>query len=344
MHSRKPPSENATKQHSWAIHRATYLVRMLALHPSLIIFTTFSPAVAIKKSGLFSPVTLASALIAYIIYGFSAYKITFLAHETAHNALFRNKLLNQAVGTYSCIFLFVTFGAYARSHLRHHSTISIEEDPDRSNYCWDRRQANCSTLSRSDILAIRKWLLKPLYFGRLIDLAKSIFSSRSDSKLSLNDFERSQLMVLLFNVFTLILLNILAALTASMSVAEAFSFAIAALLIYTMAAASISLFLGRIRTFFEHNIISLVPSSNTEHRRTLRLQRSLRGVNRPANLLSDVIFIDSKFNMHFFHHRRPSSPSIGHPTFSSTVGDDSTSSRLPILRELVLLLGYSCRI
>ena len=27
---------------------------------------------------------------------------------------------------------------YARSHLRHHSSMSIEEDPDRCNYSWDR--------------------------------------------------------------------------------------------------------------------------------------------------------------------------------------------------------------
>ena len=99
---------------------------MLALYPSLIFITTLSLSISIKKYGLFSPLAITSLLIAYTIYGFSAYKMTF-AHEAAHNA-FKNKRLNQVVGNYSCVFLFVSFGAYACSHLRHHSSMSVEED------------------------------------------------------------------------------------------------------------------------------------------------------------------------------------------------------------------------
>ena len=312
---------------------------MLALYPSLIFITTLSLSISIKKYGLFSPLAITSLLIAYTIYGFSAYKMTFLAHEAAHNAFFKNKRLNQVVGNYSCVFLFVSFGAYARSHLRHHSSMSVEEDPDRSNYSWDERQASFSTLSRADIQGIRKWLVKPLYFCRLIELVKSIFTCKSNTRPTAKGFGVYQIIIPILNFLALAIITIIAVLPVAVSALDVFSLALLALIVYILASTSLALFLGRIRTFFEHNIISISSLPGSKRNQVLEIQTCLRGVNRPSDLLSDFLFVESNFNMHYFHHRQPNSPSMYHPTFISTDGDGSTSSGLPIIKELILLLG-----
>jgi len=333
------PSQIATNSCSQPINRVAYLVRMLALYPSLIIITTLSLAISIEKSGLFSPLAIASVLIAYTIYGFSAYKMTFLAHEAAHNSFFRNKCLNQAIGNYSCVFLFISFAAYARSHLRHHSSKTIEEDPDRNNYSWDERQDTFSTLSRADIQGIKKWLLNPLYFGRLIELVKSNFSDNSKNMPTLKGVQANQIMVPILNVLALFTIAILAVSPVASSTLDAVLLALLAIIVYTLAATSLSLFLGRIRTFFEHNIISISSLNGSKRNQAVEIKTCLRGINRPADPLSDFLFVESNFNMHYFHHKHPNSPSIYHPRFIFIDGEGGTSSSLPIIKELMLLLG-----
>ncbi len=74
------------------------------------------------------PVTL----LAVVVIGACQHRLTNLAHEASHYMLFRNRLLNEAVSDWFCLFpLWSSTHIYRLQHLAHHQFVNDpERDPD----------------------------------------------------------------------------------------------------------------------------------------------------------------------------------------------------------------------
>ena len=248
--------------------------------------------------------------------------------------------MNHLIGCLSCIFLFVPFEAYAFAHLRHHSARNVQSDPDSCNYCWDRTKEDRARLTKSDLLRLKLWLLEPLLFKRLHSTARSLFSSQAGLMHPMSGGSNRVFCVsvllntgLLYSFFYLIAFLVIGGLVQSLWIASAL------LSTYFFASSSLSLFLGRCRTFCEHNTIAVCKTnSHGDMTKHIEIVTSLRGVNRPSDFMSNILFIDSNFNMHSYHHRYPGAPSFYHPSFSQCRVSGQTTSRLTVMNEVWSIL------
>ncbi|MFX8930005.1 fatty acid desaturase, partial [Acinetobacter baumannii] len=56
--------------------------------------------------------------------------LAILAHDAAHNRLFRHRLANNVVGELCMWVLFINLQNYRSQHLTHHRELNTERDPD----------------------------------------------------------------------------------------------------------------------------------------------------------------------------------------------------------------------
>ncbi|MCE8524641.1 fatty acid desaturase family protein [Ruegeria pomeroyi] len=86
-------------------------------------------ALAVALFGLWSnPLTFA---LAVIVIGSRQLGLAILMHEAAHNALFRNRRLNDLVGEWLCGRpILAELAAYRHYHLTHHRFTQTDKDPD----------------------------------------------------------------------------------------------------------------------------------------------------------------------------------------------------------------------
>lgn len=79
-----------------------------------------------------NPITLIAAVV---LLGNRQLGLGILMHDCAHNALFKTKRLNQAVGEILCAApMLAQFEGYRKYHLRHHAKAGSTDDPDYPNY------------------------------------------------------------------------------------------------------------------------------------------------------------------------------------------------------------------
>ena len=76
------------------------------------------------------------------------------------------------------------------------------------------------------------------------------------------------------------------------------------LFLYLTSALSLSLMLGRWRTFAEH-----VEINFDDYNKELILRHKIEGINTKKSFLSNILMHDANFNIHLMHHRFPNFPS-----------------------------------
>ena len=86
-------------------------------------------ALAVALFGLWpNPLTF---VLAVIVIGSRQLGLAILMHEAAHNALFRNRRLNDLVGEWLCGRpILAELAAYRHYHLTHHRFTQTDKDPD----------------------------------------------------------------------------------------------------------------------------------------------------------------------------------------------------------------------
>ena len=86
-------------------------------------------ALAVGVFGLWPNV--ATFLLAVVVIGSRQLGLAILMHEAAHNALFRNRKVNDFVGEWLCGRpILAELGAYRHYHLTHHRFTQTDKDPD----------------------------------------------------------------------------------------------------------------------------------------------------------------------------------------------------------------------
>lgn len=281
-----------------------YSYRITFLNPFLIGLTFLALNIFINiYKGTF--LLLLVFFFGWLILGILIYKITFLAHDSAHSSLWKKKETNILIGRFSSFFLLVPFNIYKKKHLKHHAAKKIEEDPDKDNY-WPSFFKNNNEyiiVKYSEIYKLKLWLLSPLILKRSFNILSNLvfYPSKNKNKNSILNFSK-KLIIPILNSLTLTTYIFATSLIANkfFYVESNINIIIYILFIYIISALSLSLMLGRWRTFAEH-----VGINFDDIKKRLILYYKNEGINTKSGNLSKILMHDANFNIHEMHHRFP---------------------------------------
>jgi len=222
-----------------------------------------------------------------IIFGWSAYRIQFVLHDTCHMSLFDSRKLNDAVGTLSGLLVGIFFPRYRAIHFLHHKFNGLIEDPQLPDYLSDRK------LKKKDFVI---FLIEPLFGMRLIPyLKRDLLEAKVvRTKIPSPSTKRYCAVALIQLIIVVIITN-------------GFSRPLFVISLYG-GMATISLFLARLRTLAEHQ---QVGSTYSDFSRT-----------HNRNWLDTLMLQDANFCYHLEHHLYPSVQSRHLPELLSELTDD----------------------
>src|SRR5947209_7626483 len=104
---------------NWFYLLRTYLFLAVVIGGSAIFFTHYA------GWGIHWAWTIPVAVIAVILIGAGQHQLTALAHEASHHTLFKNRLLNELVSDWCCMFpMLSTTHHYRLHHLAHHQFVN----------------------------------------------------------------------------------------------------------------------------------------------------------------------------------------------------------------------------
>jgi fatty acid desaturase len=108
---------------NWYYLLRTYLFLAVVIGGSVVFFTQR------EEWGLQAAWNIPVAVVAVVLIGAGQHQLTVLAHEASHHTLFKNKLLNELVSDWCCMFpMLSTTHHYRLHHLAHHQFVN---DPQR---------------------------------------------------------------------------------------------------------------------------------------------------------------------------------------------------------------------
>jgi len=194
-----------------------------------------------------------------------AYKFSFILHDCAHSTLFRSKKICHMVGYFFGLIVATNFNTYRISHMNHHSNLGDKNlDNDYYEYSFKEKFIH---------------LIEPLLFLRVFNFLKT------NNRLDVNIKRKSKLIwLVLFLITQLIIFIIVSGLGSRID----------NIIIYYLSLASVSLFLGRLRTTAEHGKAFNDISENKEFTKS-----------HYPNFLDKFFFYDANFNFHLEHHLFP---------------------------------------
>jgi fatty acid desaturase len=214
---------------------------------------------------------LTTALIAYFIFGWSAYRIQFVLHDTCHMSLFSNRRANDLVGKISGLFILNYFPRYRAIHFLHHKYNGLIEDPQLPDYLSDTQ------LNKKSFI---KFLIEPLYGARVIPYFKRDLLEAKVLKVSI---PKPSVIWWVSAIFV--------QLSIAMILTKSFRDPYFLISLY-LGLTTFSLFLARLRTLAEHQQVN---STYKDFSRT-----------HPRNWLDTLLLQDANFCYHLEHHLYPS--------------------------------------
>ncbi len=218
-----------------------------------------------------------------LLWGVYSYKISFIMHDCGHDTLFRTRRLNGLVGLLCGWLVVADFQQFKRLHGHHHRYNGTDRDPQ-----W----GETGGLERASRARILRHLVNALVGQRLGDYFGGYLSGAAASPSA----TRSGLISALAGI---------AVAQASIAVVvTGFGQFPWLVLAYPISAATISLFLARLRTFAEH----IEPDG--------RPLRDFARTHRPRWFDAFLLY-DAHFNYHLEHHIFPQVPSRHLPRFHS---------------------------
>lgn len=256
---------------------------------------------------------LVCILAGWISIGIIIYKITFSVHDCAHSSLWQDESLNRFAGRINCIFLLISFEKYRILHLIHHSSKKKEEDPDKENYWPDflnETKESSISIPYSQINKLKLWLISPIFFSRFFKIFNSLFLKKEIIK-NVNPKFKKRLKLITKNKFisflpfinfiflSLIFYTIINFSNVFISNSSLINFLVI-LITYFISATTISLTLGRWRTFTEH-----VDILFNDEKKLINLRYHSSGINTINSFVSNLFFHNANFNFHSIHHLYP---------------------------------------
>jgi fatty acid desaturase len=221
--------------------------------------------------GLVLETNIYTILLAYFVFGWSAYRIQFVLHDTCHMSLFRNRRTNDFVGKFSGIFILNYFPRYRAIHFLHHKYNGLIEDPQLPDYLSDTQ------LNKKSFV---KFLIEPLYGARVIPYLRRDLLEAKVLKVSIPKPSPKWWTIA-------ILVQIAIALILTKSFTDSYF-----LMSFYLGLTTFSLFLARLRTLAEHQQVN---SAYKDFSRT-----------HPRNWLDTLLLQDANFCYHLEHHLYPS--------------------------------------
>lgn len=221
-----------------------------------------------------------------LLMGIYGYKISFIMHDCSHNALFVREAVNLWVGRVCGWMVGANYDAFRQTHLLHHRYNGKGLDPQHGEVNGFGGASRGRLLHHllTPLLGVRapEYLLG--YGGGFLepdDTEKAIMDRVNDVS------RRTRTMWLAGTAVTQLVLA---------AVVTSFGAVLLAVLLYPLAAVTVSLFLARMRTFAEH--------ARPEGVETPDFTRS-----HQPNWIDSVLLYDAHFNYHLEHHLFPQLPS-----------------------------------
>lgn len=210
-------------------------------------------------------------LIAFLFFGWAAYRTQFVLHDTCHMSLFSSRKMNDFVGYSVGILVGNFFFRYRAIHFLHHRYNGLIEDPQLPDYLSEAK------MTRKGFL---KFLFEPLWGARLLPyLKRDLLEARVVNAKIPRPNMRWWLLLMVVQ-FSLVCL-----------ITDFFRNMFLALSFY-VGMATVSLFLSRLRTLAEHQ---QVGSAYSDFSRT-----------HPKNWFDTLLLQDANFCYHLEHHLYPS--------------------------------------
>jgi fatty acid desaturase len=139
------------------------------------------------------------AVVAIVLIGAGQHQLTVLAHEASHHTLFKNKLLNELVSDWGCMFpMLSTTHHYRLHHLAHHQFVNDPQRDPNVPQVWVNGHWNHFPMTRGEFwreLAKQIWPLNLIRYLRA--QAKSNAMAGTRSPYERNNIDRSKMKVAL---------------------------------------------------------------------------------------------------------------------------------------------------
>lgn len=228
---------------------------------------------------------VAMGAVLFFVVGIAQYKIYFPLHECSHYTLYRSKNVNRFFGHIFAGLLFTTFDGFRLEHIKHHATYGTIEDPGAVDYFvrFDSR------------VQMIKFLVAPLVAGNLWIKIQDYYSFLLNSN---NQFGRALDEV--SKIYLLIPVGIQGIVFLFLS--DFGRFPLHYVVFYFLPAATVFLFLSRLRMFLEHCSLDYSEFDYlTNPRITAR--------TIIANCSELRLLCGMNFNYHHEHHLYPQVPS-----------------------------------
>lgn len=145
---------------NWYYLFRSYVILAIAIGGSIYFFNHFA-AWRLHWSW-----AVAVAVVAVVLVGAAQHQLTVLAHEASHHTLFKNKLLNELVSDWFCMFpMLSTTHHYRLHHLAHHQFVNDPERDPNVPQVWVNGHWTHFPMTRGDFW---RELLKQLWPFNLI--------------------------------------------------------------------------------------------------------------------------------------------------------------------------------
>jgi len=248
-----------------------------------------------------------------LVMGIYGYKISFIMHDCSHNSLFRSKALNKWMGRFTGWLVGVNYDVFQQTHMLHHRHNGGPLDPqhgETEGFSGARR----TILYRHIFLPLLGTRVSEVllgYGGGYIEHDRAEPTAIAEVDLLASSTRR---MWLFGTAGVQIIL---------LALVTGFGQQLWLLLIYPVAAATLSLFLARFRTFAEHIKPDNVDVDVDDFARS----------HRPSWFDSLVLY-DAHFNYHLEHHLFPHMPSYQLEKLFERHGED-THTKATLGRSMV---------
>lgn len=162
---------------NWYYLLRSYIFLALVIGGSIAFFTHRA------EWGLHWAWDIPVAIIAVVLVGAGQHQLTVLAHEASHHTLFKNKLLNELVSDWCCMFpMLSTTHHYRLHHLAHHQFVNDPERDPNVPQVWVNGHWNHFPMTRSEFwrdLVKELWPINMIRYMRAQAMSNAMPGVRS---------------------------------------------------------------------------------------------------------------------------------------------------------------------